>query len=147
MPGDETRIIKGRDTASGRPQVVGMTNGRVLVDPLAAVQPSVDSNSSYVDEPAANTAAVVTLAAAGPGNRNVLGQAAWSYDAIPTAGSLTIEDGAGTTIFKVDITDAGPGFFQFIPGLRGSINTAMIATLAAGGAAVNGIVSLHAWME
>lgn len=32
MPGDETRIIKGRDTATGLPRVVSITDDRVLVD-------------------------------------------------------------------------------------------------------------------
>jgi len=98
-------------------------------------------------EPAANTAATITKAAAGAGVSNVLGMVAWSYDGDPTAGSLTIEDGSGTTVFKVDITAGGPGFFAFTPPLKGSANTALIATLAAGGAGISGIVNLHTWTE
>ena len=103
--------------------------------------------AAHVHEPAANTAAIVTLAAAGAGVANVLGMAFWSYDILPAAGSLTIEDGAGTTVIKVDIPESGPGFLPFNPGLRGSANTLLRATLAAGGAGVSGIVSLHAWTE
>lgn len=99
-----------------------------------------------VHEPAADTAAVVTKAAAGAGISNVVALAAWSYDDAPTAGSLIIADGA-TTVFKVDITTKGAGFIPFSPPMKGTANTALVATLAAGGAGVSGIVSLHAWTE
>jgi hypothetical protein len=89
----------------------------------------------------------VTKTAAGAGVSNVLAMAAWSYDDDPTGGSLTIEDGSGTTVFKVDITSKGPGFIPFTPPLKGTANTALIATLAAGGAGISGIVSLHTWTE
>ena len=92
------------------------------------------------------TAAVVTKAAAGAGVSNVIGLVTWSYDDDPTAGSLIIADGA-TTIFKVDITNKGPGFFPFSPPLKGTANTALVATLASGAGAVSGIVGLHAWTE
>jgi hypothetical protein len=100
-----------------------------------------------VHEPAANTAAVVTLVAGGAGVSNVVGMVGWSYDGIPAGGSLTIENGAGTTIFKVDITTTGSGFLPFSPPIRGSVNTAMVLTLAAGGGGISGIVSVHAWTE
>jgi hypothetical protein len=102
--------------------------------------------SGNVHEPAANTAAVVAKAAGGAGVSNVLALVAWSYDGDPTAGSLIIADGA-STVFKVDITAAGPGFFTFAPPLKGTANTALVATLAAGGSGVSGIVSLHTWTE
>lgn len=103
--------------------------------------------SGNVHEPAANTAAVITKAAGGAGVSNVLGLVAWSYDLTPTAGSLIIEDGAGTTVFKIDLPDKGAGFLPFNPGLKGTANTAMVITLAAGGAGVSGVVSVHAWTE
>jgi len=99
--------------------------------------------STQVHEPAANTAAVVTLAAAGAGKRHVIASVEWSYDANPTAGSLAITDG-GTQVFKVDITKGGPGFFQWVPPKRFAANSAVVATLAAGGASVSGIVNVHA---
>jgi hypothetical protein len=102
--------------------------------------------AANVHEPAADTAAIVTKAAGGAGISNVLAMVAWSYDGDPTAGSLIIADGA-STVFKVDITTRGPGFFQFIPPLKGTANTALVATLAAGGAGISGIVSLHTWTE
>ena len=58
------------------------------------------ASTGHVHEPAANTAAVVTLAAGGAGVSNALGMIAWSYDADPTGGELKIEDGAGSTVFK-----------------------------------------------
>ena len=97
-------------------------------------------------EPAADTIAIVTKAAGGAGISNVLAMVAWSYDGDPTAGSLTVKE-ASTTVFKVDITAAGPGFFQFIPPLKGAANTAISATLSAGGAGVSGIVNVHTWTE
>jgi hypothetical protein len=114
------------------------------VTTAAASQPAAATNS---DEPAVNTAAVVTLAAAGLGVSNVLGLVAWSYDLLTEAGTLIIEDGAGTTVFKVDIPESGPGFIPFNPALLGTANTAMIITLAAGGAGVSGIVNVHAWTQ
>lgn len=98
-------------------------------------------------EPAANTAATITKAAAGAGVSNVLAMVAWSYDGDPTAGSLTVEDGSGTTVFKVDITAGGPGFFAWSPPLKGTANTALVATLAAGGSGISGILCLHTWTE
>jgi hypothetical protein len=118
------------------------------VDVTSTVAPAGKAAAAgNVHEPAANTAAVVTLAAGGAGVSNVLGLVAWSYDSLPVAGSLTVEDGAGTTVFKVDVPESGPGFFPFTPGLSGTAATAMIITLAAGGAGVSGIVSVHAWTE
>lgn len=114
---------------------------------LTADPTSQAAASGHVHEPAADTAAVVTLAAAGAGVSNVLGLVAWSYDDDPTAGSLTIEDGSGTTVFKVDVTSGGPGFFPFAPPIKGTANTAMIITLAAAGGSVSGLVSVHAWTE
>lgn len=112
-----------------------------------AAAPAMAASSGHVHEPADNTDAVVTLAAAGADTKNVLGMVAWSYTDDPTGGSLTIEDGSGTTVFKVEITTGGPGYIPFTPPLAGSDNTAMVVTLAAGGASIGGIVSVHAWTE
>ena len=104
------------------------------------------ASSYYVHEPAADTAAIVTLAAAGTDTSNVIGLIAWSYDGAPT-GSLTIEDGAGTTVFKINITSSGPGFFPFGTPMKGCTDTVMIITLSAGGAGVSGIINVHTWQE
>jgi hypothetical protein len=86
--------------------------------------------------PAANTNAVVTYAAA-PNVAHSIDSITWSYDAAPTGGRLTITDG-GVTVFDIEITAGGPGFFSFPGGIRGSENSALVITLAAGGAAVEG---------
>jgi hypothetical protein len=92
--------------------------------------------------PSSNTAAVVTYAAAGANVSHVINGIAWSYSAAPTAGNLKIEDGSGNVVFSIDITSAGAGFFPFPAAKKGTANTAMIVTLAAGGSAVTGKVSV-----
>jgi hypothetical protein len=97
--------------------------------------------------PAANTAAVVTKAAAGAGVYNVIGGVYWSYDDDPTGGSLIITDD-GTAIFTEYITSKGPGFFPFDPPLQNAVaNKALVATLAAGGGTVKGTLNLNAWTK
>ena len=111
-------------------------SGRLMV--LPGSQPA---NAANKHEPASNTAAVITYAAGGAGVSHVISGVAWSYNDDPTGGNLKIEDGSGTTVFSVDITAAGPGFFVFPEPLRGTANTALIITLAAGGASVTGKVN------
>jgi len=101
---------------------------------------AVQRTTSDVNAPASNTAAVLTYAAVSD-RRHVLDSVEWSYSASPTGGNLKIEDGAGTTVFSIDVTAAGPGFFKFAPGLAGRANTALIVTLAAGGSGVSGKVN------
>lgn len=116
--------------------------------PLPAAPPSRAVSTGDVHAPAANTAAVVNLAAAGAGKFNVIDGIAWSYSGDPTGGNLKVEDGAGNVVFSVDITSAGPGFIPFMHPKRGSANTALVVTLAAGGAGVTGKVSLlGVWVE
>lgn len=109
-----------------------------------AAQPAAMGN---VNQPASNTAAVVTKAAAGAGISNLLAGVYWSYDGAPTGGSLKIEDGGGNVVFIVSVTAAGPGSMLFNPPLKGTANTALIATLAAGGGGVTGKVNVHSWTE
>lgn len=140
------------ESVAGRGTVIPLIKRlRTLADTIiTALTNGISSHPGlaiHVHEPAANTAAVVTLAAAGAGVANVIGLVGCSYDVLPAAGSVTIEDGLGTTVFKLDIAESGAGGIEFSPGLRGSANTALIVTLAAGGAGVSGIVSLHAWTE
>jgi hypothetical protein len=99
-----------------------------------------------VAAPAANTPAVVTYAAAS-GRGHVVGQLFFGYDGAPTAGKLTIEDGAGNVVFQLPVTSAGVGPLNFTPAKEGSPNTAMIITLAAGGSSVKGYVSATHWTE
>lgn len=100
------------------------------------------------DTPADDTAAVINYPAAGPGVAHVVSGVAWSYNGVPLGGRLTIEDGAGTIVFDLGITSAGPGFVPFPEPKKGSAASAMIITLAAGGAGVAGKVNaLNHWTE
>lgn len=102
---------------------------------------SVVCDAADVNAPSSNTAAVVTYAATA-GAAHVVSGIGWSYSGSPTAGNLKIEDGSGNTVFSLDITAGGPGFLPFDPHKRGTVNTAMIVTLAAGGSGVSGKVSV-----
>ena len=95
--------------------------------------------------PAANTAAVVTLAATAA-RAHVLSQIIWSYDGDPTGGSLTISIG-GVALPSFAITSGGPGFLTFWPPIKGHVNEAIVVTLAAGGAGVTGNGYAHAWKQ
>ena len=77
--------------------------------------------------------AVVEYAAAGATLHHVVEGISWSYDGVPTNGSLRIEDGI-TLVFEVDVVAAGPGYVPVRK--RGSANTALTITLAGGGGAV-----------
>ena len=95
--------------------------------------------AGYCHAPNANTAAVVTLASAGTGVSNVIDGIAWSYNADPTGGNLKVEDGAAT-VFTMDITSKGAGFIPFF--YKGTAATALVVTLASGGAAATGKVNV-----
>ncbi len=96
--------------------------------------------SSDVHAPTSDTAAVLTYAASTVGQRHVIDGVQWSYNATPTGGSIIITN-AGTTVFSVSVTAAGPGFFPFDPPLTGSENSALVITLAAGGSNVTGKIN------
>lgn len=114
---------------------------------LVAAQGAVDVSTTDVSVPPANVAAIVAYPAAGEGVRNILGGVGWSYDDNPTGGNIQIQS-ANDVIFNLDITNAGPGFFLFIPPKRGGLNSTMTITLAAGGAGISGKLSvLSHWTE
>jgi len=92
--------------------------------------------------PAVNVAAVVTLTAIAA-KGHVLQQIVYSYHgAAPTGGNLIVENGVGTTVFNIDITDAGEAFLELNPPIKGSKNTALVVTLAAAGASCTGKLNL-----
>ena len=103
-------------------------------------------NSALRHVPAAATAAVVTIEA-DASRPNVISQIFWSYSAAPTAGSLKVEDVSGTIVWGPHhITAGGPGQVDFMPPLCNAVkNTAMIVTLASGGGAVEGVLSVNAY--
>ena len=90
--------------------------------------------------PASNTAATKTLAASV--RRYQLHKVVWSYSGDPTGGELTVEDGSGNYIRRHKITKGGPGSLTYQACL-GSANTAMIVTLAAGGAGITGTLDFE----
>lgn len=95
-----------------------------------------------LNAPAVNVAAIVILAAIS-NKGHVLQQICYSYHgAAPTGGNIIVEDGAGTTVFDLDITDAGEAFLQLNPPIKGSKNTLLRVTLAAAGASVTGKLNL-----
>lgn len=122
-----------------------LSGGPVHTIPISQ---GIDADAGDVHAPAANTAAGVTYAAVA-GQQHFISGVAWSYyGGIPIGGNLTITD-AGATVFNIDICEEGPGFFDFVPPKRSAaINTAMVATLTAGGVAVTGKLSiLGHWSE
>ena len=116
---------------------------------VTSIRPSlVACDPADVHAPASNTAAVVTYAAVADKAHAITG-IMWSYSGgDPTGGNIKIEDGSGNTVFSLDITAKGPGFLPFEPAKKGTANTAMIVTLAAGGSGVSGKVSIpNHWSE
>jgi hypothetical protein len=106
------------------------------------------SAAADVHAPSSNAAAIVTYAAGGAGVVHVISGVAWSYSAAPTGGNLKVENGSGVTVFTMDISTGGAGFIPFPFPKKGSANTAMITTLAAGGSGITGKVSvLNHWTE
>lgn len=86
---------------------------------------------------APNTPVVLTFPA-DPRTVHRLDEINWSYSADPTAGSITIADSSGT-IWQLDVTSGGPGFLPFDPHALNAVpGSALIITLAAGGAGVVG---------
>jgi len=92
--------------------------------------------------PAADTAAVVTVT----GDANVpitLTQIWCSYSATPTGGSVQVQDGTDV-VWSQHIAAAGPNQFTFYPPLMGTKNQNLVVTLAAGGGAVVGTLTINA---
>lgn len=94
---------------------------------------------------AANTAVALTFAALA-GRSHAMHSIEWSYSGAPTGGSLSITDG-GTTVFQTDIAAAGPGTITFKPPRKAKQNSAVVVTLAAGGAGVVGKLNVARTLE
>jgi hypothetical protein len=137
------------DPTYGSPVRALQVEGRPLTKsnplPVARTARAFGGSGNYATA-AANTSAVLTYAAVA-NQSHILSGVAFSYSATPVGGSLTITDGL-TIVLSVDILSGGAGFIPFNPPVRGSINTALTITLAAGGAGVIGKVStLGRWTE
>jgi hypothetical protein len=90
-----------------------------------------------------NANAVVTLAARTDGQGWAIDGFAWSYSGDPTGGRVTLAAGA-VTFLDLDVTAKGPGVVSFNRPLRTPANTALTATLSAGGSGVVGKLNLLA---
>lgn len=143
--------INGQIESTGAYTEATLTSDRRLrVDVGSGANGVIPSVAGLTATGTANSAATVTLAAAGAGVRNVVDGISWSYSgaSLPSAaapGTISISDGA-TVVFTANITAPGAGFFRVKR--KGSANTAMTITLAAGGADVIGKVNAdNAWTE
>lgn len=95
---------------------------------------------------ASGAAAVITYASIA-GQAHVCAGLIFGYDSAPQAGAyIQIQDGSGNTVFQAPITAAGIGPFKILP-RKGSIATAMIITLSAGGGAVNAYLNVDHYAE
>jgi hypothetical protein len=115
---------------------------------VTTIRPSsVVADPSDAAAPSSNAAAVVTYSAV-VGQAHVVSAVGWSYSGTPTGGNIKIEDGSGNTVLSLDVTTGGAGVLKFDPYKRGTTNTALIVTLAAGGSGVSGKVSVFGhWTE
>ena len=90
--------------------------------------------------PAVNVAAVVTKTAVA-GQRHAIYGILFSYNAAPTGGRLTVTDG-GVTVIDLQVNAAGAVLIPFNYQMAFGVNSEVVVTLAAGGAAVTGKLQL-----
>lgn len=93
---------------------------------------------------AGDTAVVLTYAASA-GVTHTVFYVAWSYDAAPAGGKLTIEDDT-TAVFEVDITAGGANQIT-LPPVIGTVAKKVVITLAAAGGAIVGKLNVAAFSE
>jgi hypothetical protein len=142
--GGSSLTVDGSVTVSG---TVVVSSGDITVDgEVDTSEIARPASYAFTYSPGADTAAEIVLLAPGSGICNILAALYWSYNAAPTGGALSVDDGTDE-VFKVYVTAAGPGFIPFTPPLKMSTNTPTYIVLAAGGGAVSGIVNVHAWTE
>ncbi len=124
-------------------EVLDFTLGGIEKNATPPLKLAAGNNSA----PVAATAAVVTLAA-DPIRPNVVKQIFYSYGATPSGGALQIEDGSGTIVWgPMPIGVAGLGTVNFDPPLAGTVNTALIVTLASGAGSVVGALYVNGWKQ
>lgn len=100
-----------------------------------------------VHAPAANTAAVATLAAKGD-RRHVVRAVHWSLSADPAAPiALTIAS-AGVPTYTAYVSKGGPGVLDFGPnGYEGADGVGVVVTLPAAGGTTTGAVNVFSGEE
>jgi len=109
----------------------------------------IESDQFEVEEvnvPGAGVAAVITLPARGTDLANVITGVAYSYSDAPTAGGLTIADGADT-VFSLDIMAGGENVITWSPPRKGKPNRAMVITLLDGGSVQGKLNVMGSWIE
>jgi hypothetical protein len=142
--GNPSTGLAGVQQMLARPDASGIDRAREISqfgDGPGVAQAMQPSSTPSNNSPAANTAAVLTYAAVA-GQRHRLTMLFASYNAAPTGGNLNVTD-AATTVLSLDTIAAGPLPFADLPpgGVQGSVNSAMVSTLVAAGAAVTGKIS------
>ena len=145
LPSASGAVAGGTTTNPLRTDPTGTTT-----QPVSVInQPTTSRSASTADAvtATANTAAAITYAAAGAGVSHVLSMIAWGFDGTPTGATLKVEDGSGNIIFRVPVTQSGPGFIHFAGNRKGTANTALIITLSAGGSGVTGYINATHWTE
>lgn len=94
-----------------------------------------------------NVQATVTYNAVA-GKRHLITGVAWSYDATPTGGLVTISDNQEGTFLSLSVTASGPGFFAFPLPKASGIGSILTITLSAAGASCTGkLWALNHWTE
>jgi hypothetical protein len=88
----------------------------------------------------AHTAVSITYAALA-GLAHAIHSLIVSYHGGTASGELKVEDGVGTTVFSIVLPAAGVYIIPFPVPLLGSKNTALVVTLADGGASVIGKIN------
>jgi hypothetical protein len=118
----------------------GATGKPVACDPDGSLTLSSTPASAQA---AANTAVVVTIVAAA-GKRHRLTGLSFAFSGANVAGTLTVEDGAGNFVLRAPYPASQTVLYNVpLPpgGIRGGVNTALIITLPAGGAAIVGTIN------
>lgn len=137
------QIILGSQKAYGLEAIVidGITYQALQIDANGLLVPM--GATPLRSAPAANNAAVINIAALAS-VRHQLCYITYDYTALAAAGTLTVEDGAGNTVYsEATVTTAlAETRIPFTYPLRGSVNTAMIITLPTGGAGVSGVLNI-----
>jgi hypothetical protein len=91
-----------------------------------------------IDQETSGAGASVAMTLVGvASHRHYVAEVLWSYNAAPTGGRLTISGLQGGEVLDIDITASGPGPL-LLPPLAGAAGTSVVITLAGGGGAVVG---------
>lgn len=145
-PNPATNYIKN-DRVISLANIDGLTLAAVLDGKYRAedwfIKDSLTASSADVASGTYPGFAQVTYAAAGSARSHAFEGIAWGYDGTPTGGYIQIEDGSGNIVFKIPILNGGAGFHDWPhKAFEGSVNTALIITLAAGGSGITGYLSV-----